>query len=45
MRPVPPPLDLSKRTLDPDVMVTDITGLSNISPHSPTQKKLPLRKR
>ncbi|XP_076064157.1 uncharacterized protein LOC143038604 [Oratosquilla oratoria] len=46
MRPVPPPLDLSKRTLEPESMITEFAAFTTISPRSPhTQKNLPLRKR
>ncbi|XP_064087583.1 uncharacterized protein LOC135202243 [Macrobrachium nipponense] len=46
MRPVPPPLDLSKRTLEPEAMIPEFAAITTTSPKSPlTQKNLPLRKR
>ncbi|XP_042885469.1 uncharacterized protein LOC122261740 isoform X1 [Penaeus japonicus] len=46
MRPVPPPLDLSKRTLEPEAMIPEFAAITTTSPKSPiTQKSLPLRKR
>ncbi|KAK3869259.1 hypothetical protein Pcinc_025417 [Petrolisthes cinctipes] len=46
MRPVPPPLDLSKRTLELDGMIPEFAAINTTSPRSPlTQKSLPLRKR
>ena len=42
LKPVPPPLDLSKRTLEPEIFI----GGQSISPKSPlSQKSLPFRKR
>ncbi|KAG7164015.1 HMG box-containing protein 1-like [Homarus americanus] len=46
MRPVPPPLDLSKRNLEPEAMIPEFAAITTTSPKSPlTQKNLPLRKR
>ncbi|KAK4289714.1 hypothetical protein Pmani_037337, partial [Petrolisthes manimaculis] len=46
MRPVPPPLDLSKRNLELDGMIPEFAAINTTSPRSPlTQKSLPLRKR
>ncbi|KAK7065432.1 hypothetical protein SK128_007544 [Halocaridina rubra] len=46
MRPVPPPLDLSKRTLEPEAMIPEFAAITTTSPKSPhAQKNLPLRKR
>ncbi|XP_050718107.1 HMG box-containing protein 1-like isoform X2 [Eriocheir sinensis] len=46
LRPVPPPLDLSKRNLEPEAMIPEFTAINTTSPRSPlTQKSLPLRKR
>ncbi|XP_071521299.1 uncharacterized protein [Panulirus ornatus] len=46
MRPVPPPLDLSKRNLEPEAMIPEFAAITTTSPKSPlAQKSLPLRKR
>uniref|UniRef100_A0A0P4WJ41 HMG box-containing protein 1 n=1 Tax=Scylla olivacea TaxID=85551 RepID=A0A0P4WJ41_SCYOL len=46
LRPVPPPLDLSKRNLEPEAMIPEFAAINTTSPRSPlTQKSLPLRKR
>ena len=45
MRPVPPPLDLNKRTLEPVDMIPEYTAINTTSSKSPfAQKSLPLRK-